>query len=603
VDAIGAGTLSYQWSQNGANLLDSSAVSGSLSNILTLLDISAANAGTYSVLVSDATGSVTSSNALLTVVLVPPTISVQPASQSLRAGAPAVFTVTAAGSTPFSFQWLKNGVGVSPGPGVSGISGNTLTLLDISAAADAGAYSVIVSNAAGSVTSSNALLTVISNNAPGVVLQTLFSFADGNPSGLVLGPDGAIYGVTANGGPNLAGTLFRVSDTAAPAILHTFTGGADGANPSGRLVIGADGNIYGVTTSGGASGGWGTVFRASLEGTITTLHSFSSTDGAQPFGGLVQYTNGDFYGTTSFGGTYGFGTIFQVTTNGLFSSLYSFGGVSGDGTAPLAGLTPGPGGAFYGTTSDGGAYQCGEIFKLGANGAPSVVFSFGGANGYDIMDLTPGPDGTLYGVSIYGGPAFSVESVDGTPTGFPGDGLVFSLETNGVLNTISFDGHNGANPKAALVLGPDGNFYGTTSHGDDAGYGTVFQFHFTPTPGGSTLFVFNGANGANPESALVLGTNGDFYGTTFYGGANGQGTIFRLILGNSPQFLTSSVSQGLVSLSWSAIANQVYQVQFTSDLTQTNWSLLTTLTATGPTASATDSPGATNRFYRVVLLP
>lgn len=606
VDAVGSGTLSYQWSENGTNLLDSSTISGTSSNILTILDISAADAGTYTVLVSNAMGSVISSNALLTVVPgLPPAISGQPASQIVPAGAAAVFAVTAFGYSPLSFQWLKNGASLSPGPGVSGISNSVLTLLNISTA-DTGSYSVIVSDLQGSVTSSNALLDVSSDNAPGVVLQTLFSFTNGNPSGLVRGPDGAIYGVTANGGSNAAGTLFRVCDAAAPPLLYTFTGGADGANPSGRLIVGADGNIYGVTTSGGSNGGWGTIFKASLEGTITTLHSFAASDGSQPYGALLQNPAGDFYGTTSYGGIYGFGTLFEITTNGVFSSLYSFGGFSGDGTAPLAGLTPGLGGVLYGTTSDGGSNNAGEIFELGANGAPSMVCSFGGFNGYIPMELTPGPNGALYGVALYGGPNFNAQGSGSRLSGDLANGLVFSLDTNGVLNTIPFNGANGSNPKAALVLGADGNLYGTTAYGGPAGLGTVFRVQTTPTPAITTLFLFNGSNGANPESALVLGTNGDFYGTTLYGGANGQGTIFHLTVGAPaapPQFLTSAFNQGVISFSWSAIAGQVYQVQFISDLTQPNWNILTTLTATGPTASATDSPGANNRFYRVVLLP
>src|ERR1019366_8681017 len=179
---------------------------------------------------------------------------------------------------------------------------------------------------------------------------------------------------------------------ASPA--QTFTtlvnfAGANGAHPQASLIQGTDGNFYGTTeaggTSGNCSGGCGTVFKITAGGTLTTLHSFDGTDGAYPSAGLVQATDGNFYGTTEGGGASGncsggCGTVFKITPGGTLTTLYSFN--SSDGDRPSAGLVQASDGNFYGTTYYGGTsnncggYACGTVFKISPGGTLTTLYSF-----------------------------------------------------------------------------------------------------------------------------------------------------------------------------------------------------------------------------------
>jgi uncharacterized repeat protein (TIGR03803 family) len=196
---------------------------------------------------------------------------------------------------------------------------------------------------------------------------------------LVQGSDGSFYGTTAGGGTNNAGTVFRISTNGVLTTLHSFTGGNDGGNPNTGLVQGTDGNFYGTTWGGGMSytdicGGYGTVFKISPNGALTSLYSFTgSNDGANPWAGLVQGSDGYFYGTTEYnfwkGGMGlmtlpgGNGTVFKISTNGAFTSLYSFTG-GNDGGSPSAAMVQGRDGNFYGTTFQGGVSGAGTVFRL-----------------------------------------------------------------------------------------------------------------------------------------------------------------------------------------------------------------------------------------------
>jgi uncharacterized repeat protein (TIGR03803 family) len=235
------------------------------------------------------------------------------------------------------------------------------------------------------------------------------------------------------------------------------------------LAQGKDGNFYGTAASGGTNGGYGTVFKIGTNGVLTSLHSFmGGDDGANPYGPVMQGSDGVFYGTTGYGGTNNYGTVFKVTTNGDFTSLYSFKG-GNDGANPYAGLAQASNGVLYGTTLNGGTNGIGAVFKITTNGAFSSLYSFtgGGDGGYPYGTLLLAKSGAFYGTTSYG-----TNSA----------GSVFKITTNGVVTALySFtDGNDGAGPQAGLVQGADGSLYGTTYSGGAGNAGTVYRITIAP---------------------------------------------------------------------------------------------------------------------------
>jgi uncharacterized repeat protein (TIGR03803 family) len=332
---------------------------------------------------------------------------------------------------------------------------------------------------------------------------------------LIRDVNGNLYGTTSQGGPGQGGTIFKIDGANQETILYSFTGGADGSDPSG-VIMDASGNLYGTTPSGGA--GWGTVFKLDTANTLTTLYSFANgTDGANPAASLIMDASGNLFGTTSSGGAGGSGTIFKLNTSNSLTTLYSFGG--SDGSTPLAPLLMDSLGNLYGTTSGGGPNIFGTVFRLDTANTLTILHSFngGGAEGGDprsglIMD----PAGNLYGT---------------TSTGiFFGQGTVFKLDTTNTLTTLHYftGGADGADPRAGVIMDPSGNLYGTTSAGGSAGgYGTVFELDSTNTL--TTLHTFTGGlDGGNSYAAVIIDPSGNLYGTTLIGGVLGQGTVFSL---------------------------------------------------------------------------
>jgi uncharacterized repeat protein (TIGR03803 family) len=211
-------------------------------------------------------------------------------------------------------------------------------------------------------------------------------------------------------------------------------------------------------------------------------------------------------------------SVFRVTTNGTITDLYDFNVHGFFGAIWYAlpnSLTLGKDGNFYGTTAADDTLGLGTVFRVTTNGVFTTLFTFSPAEGDDPeAALTLGSDGNFYGTTAWGG------------SGGGGDGTVFRVTTNGVLATLaSFVGANGANPKAALTLGSDGNFYGTTYYGGSQSNGTVFRV--TTNGAFTSLVSFVGTNGASPAAALTPGIDGNFYGTTELGG-NGYGTVFQV---------------------------------------------------------------------------
>jgi uncharacterized repeat protein (TIGR03803 family) len=205
--------------------------------------------------------------------------------------------------------------------------------------------------------------------------KTIHSF-DGTdgifPQGLVQATNGNFYGTTNEGGPGLSGTVFEITANGTLTTLYNFCPGndcTDGGDPMGGLVQATNGNLYGTTILGGANFS-GTVFEITPNGVLTTLHNFCSeancADGELPDAGLVQATNGNFYGTTGEDGANGFGTVFKITPNGVLTTLYNFCSEANcaDGLEPNATLIQASNGKLYGTTAEGGAYNDGNVFEI-----------------------------------------------------------------------------------------------------------------------------------------------------------------------------------------------------------------------------------------------
>jgi len=430
---------------------------------------------------------------------------------------------------------------------------------------------------------------------------------------LIQGSDGNFFGTTCQGGVNNQGTVFKMTPNGMLQTLFAFNGN-NGVSPVAPLIQGNDGNIYGTTCSGGTNDGDGTVFRITPNGVFTCLVSFAGTNGANVLAGLVQGTDGNFYGTTINGGinpgppptSSRNGTVFKITPDGTLTTLYSFySGFTGIyGLLPNAGLVEGKDGNFYGTTefTTTVGYDYGTIFKINTNGVLNTLFIFNKTYGTEpIGPLVLGSDGSFYGRTISGG----TNNL----------GTVFRFATNGTFTRlVSFNGTNGSNHNflapapGALVLATDGNFYGTTPSGGESNKGTIFMM----TPNGTLTTVYSfigGTNGANP-TGLIQASDGNFYGTTTLtsetvnGGGIGDGTIFRISIPLQPVFQSVAQANDTLTLVWKSVASQTYQLQYTTDLTSTNWTDLGGInTATNGTILATDIIGSdTQRFYRVVLL-
>lgn len=333
------------------------------------------------------------------------------------------------------------------------------------------------------------------------------------PAGLIQASDGNFYGTTTFGGNSGYGTVFKMTAAGVETILYAFVGGADGISPTSGVIQGSDGNFYGTTSSGG-TGGAGTVYKITSAGTETVVHSFSYViDGGAPRSTLVEGSDGNFYGTTSGGGAAEFGIAFRMTPSGTVTVLHSF-GASADGKDPLGALIQASDGNFYGTTLAGGAYNAGTVFQLTTSGIENVLYSFtGGADGdQPFSALVQGSDGNLYG----------------TTSGGFGNGSVFKITTQGAFTMLhAFVGGMGDGnlPCAALIQGNDGNLYGTTQTGGAFNLGTLFSV--TPSGQETLLYSFGGATDGSSAGSIIVGTDGYFYGTTAKGGSADQGTIFR----------------------------------------------------------------------------
>lgn len=365
-------------------------------------------------------------------------------------------------------------------------------------------------------------------------LHSFTGFGDGSvpEAGVTLDRAGNFYGTT------FQGTVFKMSHAGSGWILstlHTFGGSGDGANPASRVVFGPDGTLYGTTSAGGANRS-GTVYNlrppasvcrsTSCQWTETILHNFTGSDGAGPqLGDLVFDAAGNIYGTTSSGGAFGQGVVFKLTPSGgswTESVLYSFAG-GNDGAVPYSGVILDAAGNLYGTTTMGGANSMGTVYELTrsqSGWSETILYAFGGSD----QSFSP-----------YGGLIFDRQgNLFGSASGGPnGGGTVYELvpANGGWTYNLAYGFSGYAGPRDSPTMDASGNIFITDlSTGVPYQAGSVYKL--TPGSGGWTLtdlYDFIGASdGANPFGIVVLDAAGNVYGTTTLGGTHNLGVVFEI---------------------------------------------------------------------------
>jgi uncharacterized repeat protein (TIGR03803 family) len=324
------------------------------------------------------------------------------------------------------------------------------------------------------------------------------------------------------------GTVFRMTTAGELTTIYGF--GAYDLTVYGGL-LGTDGNFYGITQSGGANA-LGNFYKVAPDGTYTNLHDFDFISGQYPIGQVIQGPDGYFYGTTLSGGNsgncahYGCGVVYKISAAGDYKVIYNFDGIHGE--EPFGGVMFASNGNFYGTTLSGiGPANYGTVFSLSSTGKISVIhtFTFGMGGATPWAAPVEGPDGNFYGTTAAGG-------IDEA-------GIVYKITPTGVftnLHTFDFRG-DGGNPLSGLTLGTDGNFYGTSWANGNAPdcappCGTIYKI----TSGGvfSLLHTFVGSDGSGLQVPVTQHTDGKFYGTASFGGTNGEGTAYSLDMGLGP---------------------------------------------------------------------
>ena len=353
--------------------------------------------------------------------------------------------------------------------------------------------------------------------------KLLYSFK-GNPDGQnpyagVVALKGTLYGTTELGGKYDFGVLYKLSTSGTEHVIHTFGNASitDGSDPYGALIV-LNGALYGTTYYGGrAPADYGTVYKASTAGAEHIVCSFTSSEGVDPFAGVFAF-NGTLYGANYQGGKKNYGTVYGCSPSGKVRVLHSF-TLSPDGAYPYS-PPAALGGALYGTTYQGGtkdsSYGYGIVYKVTTSGAEHVLHKFTGYpndGSYPYAGLH-GDGNKLYGATAHGGTS--------------NYGTVYEITASGSEHVIySFKGApDAAAPEAAPIV-VNGVLYGTTPSGGQYNYGAVYKV--TTTGKEQVLHSFTGGatDGSNPIGGLV-NVNGELYGTAFYGGKYGDGTVFKI---------------------------------------------------------------------------
>lgn len=334
--------------------------------------------------------------------------------------------------------------------------------------------------------------TIFTVNSTGNI-ETLFNFNEGvngcSPTGgLVQDSDGTVYGMTASCGSNNMGTLFKFE-----AKFHGVTKLVDftsslGACPTGTPIMASDGNLYGMTNTGGTNDA-GTIFKCTPDGQVTILVSFNHTNGAYPLGSLKEGKDGNFYGMTRLGGEFEQGEVFKYSPFGILTVLHSFTG--DDGSQPQGNITIVKDSILYGLTYMGGTEGSGVIFSCSTSGKYALLNSFGGNTGVQPAgSLLYTGDGYLYGTTANGGVS--------------GFGTLFRCNDSGKIAVlVNFNDTNGANPSGTLTYASDGNIYGVTKKGGvSADAGVVFRYNTTSAILES-IYEFGGSSSQIAQGGLI----------------------------------------------------------------------------------------------------
>ena len=389
-----------------------------------------------------------------------------------------------------------------------------------------------------------ALTLIVEPTAQAQSLTVLHSFAHDRLgyepyAGLIQDARGNLYGTTDNGGDGGVGSVYRVtrgqSDWVVTALAE-FNHDGNGYGPQARLTVGPDGAYYGTTVYGGYPGGCGgmgcgTIFRFNLSNfSRTVIYRFSDSDGRWPYSEVTFDSAGNMFGTAVMGGAYGGGTVFKLVRNGnqwTHSDIYNFTGAA-DGFEPVGGLIIDSAGNLYGTTVGGGTCSCGVVFEvspLEGGWSYQVLHNFDPQTdgGWPEASLIMDAAGNLYGTTSWGGPGVG--------------GTVFELSPSGnIWNFSMIYGFDNCDcppfegPRGSVLMDVAGNLYGTT-FGDGA-YDQGSVFELTPTNDQWTfrsLHYFNSLqDGQNPVGTLLMDANGNLFGTTWFGGQYGVGTVWEI---------------------------------------------------------------------------
>lgn len=332
--------------------------------------------------------------------------------------------------------------------------------------------------------------------------------------------------------PGLSAAAQTQTANVVPIIALTAPG-EDFENPPrgvrSDMLLASDGNIYFGSYAGG--NGAGAIARLTPDGVLSTLHALegNGSQGVTIYGPLMQASDGHLYGTAYFGGEEGGGTLFRVMLDGTFEVLHEFGGGEPNAIFPYTGVTEGPDGQLYGTTFRGGTFDAGVVFRIAIDGSGyTVLHHFTAGNGENPEGtLLAAPDGMLYGTTMMGGANNRGTIYRISTTG--AHEVLYSFPSLTRFNTQGLATNaTGANPRAGLMLGLDGNFYGTAFQGGEFGHGSVYRM--TPAGEVSVLHSFRGPSfgGANPLATVTQDAAGNFYGTTQRGGYLHRGAAWRL---------------------------------------------------------------------------